>query len=184
MNYENEVWKPVVGYEGRYEVSDMGRVKSIERWRPNGPVSGYLMKEKMLSINLNEHGYALVNLTDGKKHASDRVHRLLAKAFIPNPENKREVNHKNFIRHDNVLDNLEWATSKENKAHAHLHGRYDVGEDSFHAKLTRDQVIDIKQRLAAGERNASIWRDYAHTISQVTICDIKSGRSWNSVSID
>ncbi len=96
-----EIWKQIEGYEGLYDISNHGHVKSVR--------SG-----KILSPETKGDGYLRVTL--GGKH--QRVHRLVAKAFIENTENKPEINHKNGIRNDNMVENLEWATPKENRLHA------------------------------------------------------------------
>ena len=103
---ESEVWKPVVGYEGLYEVSNIGRVRSI-----NFHKSG---KAKVMSPSLNTWGYPIVDLRKNNKRHSYTVHRLVALAFIPNPDNLPEINHKNEIKYDNTVENLEWCTRKYN----------------------------------------------------------------------
>ena len=103
---ESEVWKPVVGYEGLYEVSNIGRVRSI-----NFHKSG---KAKVMRPSLNTWGYLIVDLRKNNKRHSYAVHRLVALAFIPNPDNLPEINHKNEIKYDNTVDNLEWCTRKYN----------------------------------------------------------------------
>lgn len=120
---EEEIWKTIFGWDGYYLVSNMGNVKSIDRYviRPNGVkvfVRGVNIKK-----SINKHGYLFVNLTKGNKCKSTLVHRLVASAFIPNPENKPYVNHKNFNRTDNNPSNLEWCTPKENTQHALTYGR-------------------------------------------------------------
>lgn len=97
----NEIWKDIVGYEGLYQVSNLGNVKSLN-YRGTG-------KEKVISLT-NKAGYYLVSL----KRTLYRVHRLVALAFIPNPENKPFVDHINGIRSDNRVENLRWCTNKEN----------------------------------------------------------------------
>lgn len=103
---ESEVWKPVVGYEGLYEVSNIGRVRSIN-FRNSG-------KAKVMSPSFNTWGYLIVDLRKNNKRHSYTVHRLVALAFIPNPDNLPEINHKNEIKYDNTVENLEWCTRKYN----------------------------------------------------------------------
>jgi hypothetical protein len=107
-----ERWKPIPGYEGRYEVSSWGRVLSK---RTN----------KFLKPNVMNHGYACVHLYSGGKQTRvvKTIHQLVAIAFIPNPHDYREVNHKNFLRRDNRVENLEWVSRKENVQHALAAGR-------------------------------------------------------------
>ena len=108
-----EIWKDVVGFEGLYKVSNKGRV---------------LGARKMLSSSSNGTGYQKVALFMGKKCCMRYVHRLVAQAFIPNPENKPEVNHKDRNKSNNCVDNLEWLTEKENFRHALSNGHKTLGE--------------------------------------------------------
>lgn len=118
---EGEVWKPVVGYEELYEVSNVGRIKSIGI-RPTEQTPLWqiklLKKSKINSQSLNKWGYLGVSLYKNGLCKRFQVHRLVAMAFIPNPENKPQVNHVNGVKTDNVLDNLEWNTHSENLKHA------------------------------------------------------------------
>ena len=109
-----EVWKDIPGYEGLYQVSNLGRVKSLPRLRYNGN-TWYLTKEIVRKPCIGEQGYERVTLSKDKVKKTHLVHRLVAIAFIPNPENKPEVNHiREFEKRNNCVDNLEWATSEEN----------------------------------------------------------------------
>ena len=101
-----EVWKPIKGYEGLYEISNLGRVKSL-----NYKGSG---KGKILKNIEHSNGYLIVGLAKNGKRKQFYVHKLVAEAFIPNPENKPEVDHINTIRDDNKVENLCWVTKKEN----------------------------------------------------------------------
>ena len=109
-----ENWKDIKGYEGFYQVSDLGRVKSLERdvYCQNGIVRH--IEEKILVPNLNNKGYQYVGLSKNGKRKGMLVHRLVALAFIPNLENKSQINHKNEIKNDNVVENLEWCTASYN----------------------------------------------------------------------
>lgn len=111
-----EEWRPVVGYEGLYEVSSLGNVFSVERIDSAGRKrGGFQLKQKT-----DRYGYKCVNLSKDGTTKSTTVHRLVAEAFIPNPDKKPEVNHKNEDKQDNSVKNLEWVTSKENQNHATL----------------------------------------------------------------
>lgn len=102
-----EIWKDISGYDGKYQISNLSRIKSL--------ISG---NEKILSTYLNYSGYERCSLGWGKNKKSHSIHRLVAIAFIPNPENKPCVNHINRNRSDNSIENLEWVTHKENAEHA------------------------------------------------------------------
>ena len=109
-----ENWKDIKDYEGFYQVSDLGTVKSLERdvYFPNGTV--HHLKEKILVQRIEKNGYPYVYLHKNGKGKFMLVHRLVALAFIPNPENKPQINHKNEIKNDNSVENLEWCDSKYN----------------------------------------------------------------------
>ncbi len=100
----SEKWKDVIGYEGLYRVSNKANVKGLKR-------------NAIVKSHLSNKGYFRINLCKNGISRSFSVHRLMAIAFIPNPENKKEVNHINEIRNDNILDNLEWVTKSENLNH-------------------------------------------------------------------
>ena len=114
-----EIWKDIPGYEGQYQVSNLGRVKSLPRNVPGKNGSIRHLPGKLLSPADNDSdGYKFVMLTKNSKSTHMLVHRLVATAFIPNPENKPQVNHKDCIPSNNELSNLEWSTQSENMVHA------------------------------------------------------------------
>lgn len=114
-----EIWKDIQSYVGLYQVSSFGRVKSL----PKTWVAGYNVLHshggKILKDFKCANGYARVGLCKNDKVKRYSVHRLVAVNFLSNPLNKETVNHKNGVKHDNTVDNLEWATQKENIKHAH-----------------------------------------------------------------
>lgn len=109
----SEEWKPVVGYEGLYEVSSMGRVKSLKRTVIGKDGKTREIKEKLLT-QTDSNGYLYVTLSDHGECRAFPVHRLVATAFIPNPENLSDVNHKDEDKTNNSVDNLEWMSHKDN----------------------------------------------------------------------
>lgn len=114
-----ENWKAIEGYEEHYHVSNLGRVKSLAREYRWGRGAIRRQAEKLLSPGRNSAGYSCVNLVVSGISKNVVVHRLVAKAFLPNPEKKKEVNHKNGNKADNRLPNLEWCTREENQQHAY-----------------------------------------------------------------
>lgn len=109
-----EEWRDIAGYEGLYQVSNLGNVKSLIRWKG----THYLPTEKILKKSKTTTGYWKVELTKDKIRKSLKVHRLVAIAFIENPEGKPHINHKDGNPLNNEVGNLEWCTQKENAEHA------------------------------------------------------------------
>lgn len=104
-----EIWKDIEGFEGHYQVSNFGRIKSLSRKSGNT-----IKKERILKPRDHTHGYSEVSLGKDMKFKNKFVHRLVAIAFIPNPDNKPQVNHINENKQDNRVENLEWVTAKYN----------------------------------------------------------------------
>jgi hypothetical protein len=115
---EQLTWKPVMGYEGLYEVSDSGIVQSILRLVKDKSDGIRIVKQKVLLQRIDRGGYLTVRLTKEGYTATHYVHRILGRAFISNPENKPCINHLNGCKTDNHLENLEWVTRSENARHA------------------------------------------------------------------
>ena len=119
------MWKSVIGYESRYEVSDLGSVRSSDRYsRHNTSKTGFILhKGQILKPYTSEKGYSKVDLGDGfGKRKSVSVHRLVAIAFIDNPMNYDQVNHIDGVKTNNHLDNLEWCNNSMNQVHAYANG--------------------------------------------------------------
>ena len=113
MNNQEEIWKDVEGYDGEYQVSNLGRVKSFKVRRGIcRRVGGFFLKPA-----INVHGYLIFQLTKDRKATVYPIHRLVATTFIPNPENKKTVNHIDGNKKNNSIENLEWATHSENSLH-------------------------------------------------------------------
>lgn len=108
-----EIWKSVPGYEGYYEASTLGNIKSVTREVHNS-VGTFIKQSVILKPSMQNNGYYRVMLTKDKKHKYMLVHRIIALTFIDNPLNKSIVNHKDEDKHNNRVDNLEWFTIKGN----------------------------------------------------------------------
>lgn len=116
----SEVWKEVPRYKGAYLISNLGNLKSTERYcYHNG--KPWLVKERLLSKVIGHNGYIEYQITYNKKHRSEKAHRLVAEAFLPNPNNKPFINHIDGNKQNNCVENLEWCTNQENILHAYHH---------------------------------------------------------------
>jgi hypothetical protein len=113
-----EVWKDIEGYEGLYQVSNFGRVKSCEKMVVHFRGGFRKLKEKVRKLSKDSDGYLILDLHKDGVGKFKKVYRLVANAFLENNSNKSQVNHINGIKHDNKIDNLEWCTNSENQKHA------------------------------------------------------------------
>ena len=165
-----EIWKEIKGYEGLYEISSYGNVKSYHK---NQTI---LLKQSKM-----KKGYMRVKLVDKNKNEySPLVHVLVATAFIPNPENKPQVNHKDAIKWNNNVDNLEWNTQSENQKHARRLGLFgDInGENNNYHKLTEIEVLEIRS-LQGKIKNVLIAELYG--VTQQCICLIMNRKKWKHI---
>lgn len=136
-----EIWKPIKGYEGLYEISNLGRVKSLSRVTPH---NGRVYPTKILKPHINTKKYLDVELSQNGLKQRYRIHRLVAETFIPNPNNKPQVNHIDCDKSNNRVDNLEWCDNSENQRHAFAHGLNHRGKfgDSPKAKSVLQYTLD------------------------------------------
>ena len=174
-----EIWAKVPDYELIYEVSNLGRIKRLRYLRKNlltGTMS--VFEERILKPFSLKNGYLLVDLCKNNTKKKYLLHRIVAMSFIPNNENKDQVNHINGIKTDNRAINLEWNTRSENQKHAIRIGlRHARGENNSQRKLNDNMVMSILNdkrpyKIISNEYNVSI----------PTISDIKRGYSWTHIT--
>lgn len=181
-------WIPVVGWEEIYIVNEIGDLCSVPRTivRRDGSIQRF--KGKRLSNYLNSAGYCVVRLSDDSKgrRMVARVHRLVAEAFIPNPQNKPEVNHIDGNKANPMMINLEWVTPKENRKHAwdtglrnRSHLPSHIGSSKPNAKLTEEDVCQARIMRASGATYMKLAD--AFSVSKKTIIDAVRGVSWSHV---
>ena len=163
-----EVWKDVVGYEGFYEVSDMGNVRDKR-----------IMVVRKATVN--KVGYSVVGLTANGNRKLFLLHRLIALAFIDNPENKPQINHKNGVKTDNYLSNLEWVTNKENAIHATEMGLKDYdkirGVKNHNNKLSESDVREIRRDYIEGVTAKKIFAT-KYNVASASIGQIVRREIW------
>jgi hypothetical protein len=168
---QGSVWVRIPGCPN-YAISGDGQVMRITATKKFA--AGLIMKPTLMKI-----GYFMASLFEDGKYRKRYVHRLVAHAFIPNPENKPEVNHKNGIKADSRIENLEWATHAENMKHSGENELSPNGERCPWAKLTVEKVQKIKQLNKGGRSCRSIAREFK--VSDRLIAMICKGQRWSRV---
>lgn len=162
VNGKAEIWKPINGYEGLYEISNLARVRTVAHRMRRKSGAMCPVKSKIKTQNKGKNGYKTVALVKNNITKTTAVHRLVAIAFIPNPDCKRCVNHKDGNKHNNSLGNLEWATHSENNKHAFDMGlrssRRDMNGDIYRIICRlKDNKLTISQiSLIAGQSEARV----------------------------
>lgn len=170
---DNEEWRPIPGYEGFYEASNLGRIRSV----PRRTTSGKVLKQRE-----GTGTYLRVCLSKENQKKTIAVHRLVALAFLENPEGKPEVNHLDGDKHNNAAGNLEWATRSENERHAYrclgkMPNRPWAGKPRKCARIfTEEQIISIRNDTRGCERLA---KEYG--VSSTTIKNIRKRKIYKEV---
>ena len=174
---EYEMWKDIKGYEGLYQVSNLGRVHSLDRFVPRKTGTVQKVHGRILKLPEDKDGYSQVSLWKRNKMKKAKAHRLVGEAFIPNPNNLPEINHKNEVKNDNRVSNLEWCTRKENINHGTRSEQV--------AKTKRKPVIGInldtgKKTTFKSMREASKFGFHPSAIRKVCIGEQEAhkGYSW------
>ena len=173
-----EEWKNITGYSGNYLISSFGRVRSVGRFRKSK--GGYQCKvyDKILKSAIC-NGYKIIGLSFQGKVKTRFIHRLVAKEFIPNKDNLPEVNHKNGIKHDNYIFNLEWTTHRMNGQHASRIKLLAVGSKHGLSKLKEPQIPTIRREYRYGKSTIEISKQYK--VNPETIRSVIIGKTWKHV---
>lgn len=166
-----EVWKDIPGYEGMYQVSNMGRVKSLPRVVPHGS-SKTTIRERILRPGINRRGYRSVVLRREGKSITREVHVLVASAFLgKRTEKDEQIRHLNGIPTDNRAGNLAYGTRSQNQIDV-----YDYR--GYHHRLTPTEVLDIRARLALGETGRMLAREYKVCDSMISAIKHREVYQW------
>jgi hypothetical protein len=176
-----EQWTPVAGYEGLYDVSTFGRVRSYYKPFGRGSLTPTPVIKKQTVCKVGKGYYVLTLAKDGKK-TTHLVHRLVAGAFLPNPENKPHVNHKDGEHTlDNKIDNLEWATVKENADHAWENGlTNNRGSNNGMSRLDEAGICEIHTLLKTGMNQREVAEKVG--VSRPLVSMISTGKRWKHVA--
>lgn len=178
-----EQWKAIPEFEGFYEASNLGNIRSLTLLLPwkskTGTPGERVRKGKVLSPGRAR--YLQVNMSLGNKRFPRYVHRLVAQTFLPNPENKKEVDHINGDRYDNRIENLRWVTPSENMTAAYDNNQQHHGTANHQAKLSEDQVFQIIEMYkTSGMSQSKIGELFE--VSQTQIGNIVRGDRWKRVT--
>lgn len=179
-----EEWRDVIGYESRYEVSSIGRVRSksyLKHGRNRYGDISYFTMPKIIATPLNNDGYSSMCLSMLGVRTTAVVHRLVAQAFIPNPDNLPQVNHIDSNRANNRVENLEWVTNQQNVQHSYDSGsNSNKGEKHPRKVLTDDIVRQIREMWRHGLSVINIGKSLGFNRS--TVSKVVHGDNWSHVT--
>lgn len=175
------MWKDIKGYEGYYQINELGDVRSLDRVVVCGDKGGLMTRKgRIMDKVVNKDGYLNVGLSKFDKRKIYRIHRLVAETFLPNPENKPQVNHIDNDRKNNNVENLEWVTISENMYHAYRHGDLSKkGEKNGRSKLTEEKVKEIRLKYKNGISRKELSEQYM--VSRSTIDSVVNKETWKEV---
>lgn len=164
-----EIWKEIKLYGRTYEVSNLGQVRTVEERLQRSSGEYYTIRPRVLKQRLNSDGYCQVTVGFHSKRTVVRVHRLVAMAFIPNPQNKEEVNHIDFDRTNNRVDNLEWVSHSDNIKYSAINNKEVIsaskaGANNGRATYTEDDVRKIREMYDNGISVMDIIKEFYPTL--------------------
>ena len=172
-----EIWKDIEGWDGIYQVSNLGRVKSLSRMLSNTK-GVFMSKERILKHGKDKNGYHRVNLYYNNRYTTFPIHRLVAIAFIPNPSNYPMVNHKDENKDNNCVSNLEWCTSKYNTNYGTCIERMRHSKMKRVAQYTLDgKLVKIWDSPTTIQRETG-WSLYAISLACLGVTKTSKGFIW------
>lgn len=183
---EQEIWKDIPGYEGIYQASTLGNIRSVDRIMKKGNRWGSYNNIRCEGKILNQRvtgtlKYKTCLFSVFKKRKNCLVHRLIAKTFLPNPHNLPVVNHKDGDKMNNKVSNLEWLTRNGNIKHAINLGLFDVsGEKNYSAKLTAHDVSEIRSKYVPHKYTSQKLAN-EFKVSVTSITNIIRGKTWTNI---
>jgi hypothetical protein len=174
----NEIWKDIKGYEGFYQISNLGRIKSLERYRKYRGNFKAIVRERILKLKVDKEGYSHVSLSKRGDVKFFKVARLVAQAFIINCNNYPQVNHIDGNKSNDLVSNLEWVTASQNCQHAYDIGLSipQIGEKHSQVKLNKEKIKDIRFLHKLGLKDKDIAKIYY--ISRRHVNDIVNRKTW------
>lgn len=172
-----EIWKDVIGFEGIYQVSNMGQIKSLERYDRRGFKK---WPTRILKPAKTRYGYHQILLCKNGQRFKRYVHHIVTEAFIGERPAGKQCNHINGIKTDNSIDNLEYCTASENHYHSYqvLGKKAARGNDSGHNKLVESQVIFIRTTHLTGKELAKMFN-----VSRAVISNIRNYKIWKHIAV-
>ena len=172
----SEIWKDIIGYEGLYQISNFGRVKSLAK-----PCGFTNLPEMIRRTKVKPNGYEIIILSKNNQKKTFHIHRLVAMAFLNDYSDKLDVNHKDGNKLNNKLTNLEMCTHSENIRHAYTTGLMKAasGEKSGRSKLTRQMVLDIRNAFELYHNYSKVGNLF--NVNSGTIHAIINGITWREV---
>jgi len=180
---KDEVWKSVVGFEGIYEVSNLSRVRSVDRfveYRSDAKKSGgKFIRGVLMSPRKNRSGHWNVSLARNNKYVKRCIHRIMAEAHIPNPNDLPCALHIDDDKNNNHISNIYWGTHAQNGKDMIENGTVSRGSKHKPSKLTEEQVLDIRKCLEKGDSGEVIAERY--NVEKSTISCIKNRKTWKHI---
>lgn len=159
-NLANEVWKDIIGFEGMYQISNLGRVKSLSRILTSKNGKQTYRSVRILKSCINLHGYYYVNLYKGAKQYPRQIHRLIAEAFIPNPHNYPFIDHINTVTTDNRIENLRWVTPKGNTNNSLTLAKIKESQRTLPYSVRRKRVANTMHKVCMLDANGVVLKEF------------------------